>query len=200
MSGRRVGVMDWGGGNLGSVVRACRRCGADVVLAARPAELAGSDRLVFPGVGAFGDVLSGLRVRGFEQTLREAVRDGRPVLCICVGLQALFEGSEETPAVPGLGLLRGRVRRLVAPKVPQIGWNRVEPANGGAGGAIADEHYYFVNSYVAVPDDPSVVAGWTDYHGRFASAVAFGSLTATQFHPEKSGTAGLALLQRWLVR
>jgi len=196
----RVGIIDWGGGNIGSVVRALRHVGADVVLAATPDALSGCDRLVFPGVGAFGDVLGGLRTRGFDRVLLDAARDGRPVLCICVGLQALFEGSDEKPDVPGLALLRGRVRRLVAPKVPQIGWNRVEPAGGGAGGVIADDHCYFVNSYVAVPADPSVVAGWTDHHGRFASAVAFGSVLATQFHPEKSGAAGLALLRRWLER
>ena len=123
-----------------------------------------------------------------------------PVLCICVGLQALFEGSDETPEVGGLGLLRGRVRRFTAAKVPQIGWNRVEPSGGGAGGVIADDYYYFVNSYFAEPEDVSVVAGRTEHGGRFASAGAWGSVTATQFHPEKSGEAGLGLLRRWLAR
>jgi imidazole glycerol phosphate synthase glutamine amidotransferase subunit len=196
----QVGIIDWGGGNLGSVVRALRAVGANVVLAATPDALSACDRLVLPGVGAFGDVLGSLRARNLDRVLLDAVRDVRPVLGICVGLQALFEGSDENPGVPGLALLRGRIRRLVAPKVPQIGWNRVEPAGGGAGGVIADGHYYFVNSYVAAPADPSVVAGWTDHHGRFASAVAFGAVLATQFHPEKSGTAGLALLRRWLER
>lgn len=196
----QVGIIDWGGGNLGSVVRALRHVGADVVLAAIPDALSACDRLVFPGVGAFGDVLGGLRSRNLDRVLLDAVREARPVLGICVALQALFAGSDENPDVPGLALLHGRVRRLVAPKVPQIGWNRVEPAGGGAGGVIADGHYYFVNSYVAAPADPAVVTGWTDHHGRFASAVAFGSVVATQFHPEKSGEAGLALLRRWLER
>ncbi len=196
----RVGIIDWGGGNLGSVARALRAAGADAVLGASPEALSGCARLVFPGVGAFGDVLAGLRSRNLDRVILEAVRADRPVLGICVGLQALFEGSDESPEVPGLALLRGRVRRLVAPKVPQIGWNRVEPAGDGAGGVIADGHYYFVNSYVADPADASVVAGWTDYHGRFAGAAAFGPVVATQFHPEKSGEAGLALLRRWLER
>ncbi|MBI5498871.1 MAG: imidazole glycerol phosphate synthase subunit HisH [Deltaproteobacteria bacterium] len=195
-----MGVIDWGGGNLGSVVRALRRAGADPVLAAEPRGLAGCARLVFPGVGAFGDVLDGFRGRGFEAPWREFVESGRQALCICVGLQALFEGSDETPGVPGLGLLRGRVRRFASGKVPQIGWNRVEPAGGGAGGVVEDAYCYFVNSYYAAPEDVSVVAGWTDYGVRFASAVAWGSITATQFHPEKSGEAGLGLLRRWLEK
>jgi glutamine amidotransferase len=194
----RVGVIDWGGGNLGSVRRALRAVGADPLLGATPAELEGCPRLVFPGVGSFGDVLAGLRSRGLEDLLRDAVRQERPVLCICVGLQALFEGSDESPAVPGLGLLRGRVRRFGSGKVPQIGWNRVEPAHGGAGGIVADGFSYFVNSYYADPAEPSIVAGWTDYGVRFASALAFGSVVATQFHPEKSGAVGLDLLRRWL--
>jgi imidazole glycerol phosphate synthase glutamine amidotransferase subunit len=194
----RVGVIDWGGGNLGSVARALRAVGAEPLLAATPAALAAAPRLVFPGVGSFGDVLGGLRARGFEALLRDAVRRDRPVLCICVGLQALFDGSDESPAVPGLALLHGRVRRFAGGKVPQIGWNRVEPARGGANGVVADGHCYFVNSFYAEPADPAVVVGWTDYGVRFASAVAFGPVLATQFHPEKSGTVGLGLLRRWL--
>jgi len=197
---KRLGVIDWGGGNLGSVVRALRHVGAEPVLAAEPRGLAGCERLVFPGVGAFGDVLRGFRGRGFEPVLREAVEAGRPVLCICVGLQALFEGSDETPEVPGLGLLRGRVRRFATGKVPQIGWNRVEPAGSGGGGVVRDAYCYFVNSYYAAPEDLSVVAGWTDYGVRFASAAAWGPITATQFHPEKSGDEGLSLLRRWLEK
>jgi imidazole glycerol phosphate synthase glutamine amidotransferase subunit len=195
-----IGVLDWGGGNLASVLRALRHVGAEARLAGGPAALADCDRLVFPGVGAFGDVVGGLRARGLDRTLVDAVRAGRRVLGICVGLQALFEGSEESPAVPGLGLLRGRVRRFSSGKVPQIGWNAVVPDHGAAGSVVAEAHYYFVNSFYAEPDDPSVVAGWTDYHGRFASAVACGPVVATQFHPEKSGAAGLGLLRRWLER
>ncbi len=193
-----VGILDWGGGNLASVERALRRVGADTVLSADPREMERADRLVFPGVGRFGDVMEGLRARGLDRLLIDAVAGARPVLGICVGLQALFEGSSESPGTAGLGLLRGRVRRFERGKVPQIGWNRVEPAGAAADGAIAPDHYYFVNSYHADPEDESVVAGWTDYHGRFASAVAWRSVLATQFHPEKSGPAGLALLRRWL--
>lgn len=196
----KVAVLDWGGGNVGSVARALRRAGAEPELAADPDAVRNAGRLVFPGVGAFGAVVRALEERGLAKALRERIRAAsRPTLGICVGLQALFEESEESPGARGLGVFPGRVARLRARKVPQVGWNEVVPARG-AGGAIARGHAYFVNGFAAPATAGAAwVAAETEYDGeRFASAVAAGPLLAVQFHPEKSGAYGAALLENWL--
>lgn len=154
------------------------------------------NRLVLPGVGRFGEVMKALRKRGFDTLVADHVASDRPFLGVCVGLQVLFGGSDEDPSVPGLGLIDGRVVRFRAPKVPQVGFNQVEP---GTEGLLSTGYFYFVNSYHCVPDDDSVVAAVSDYYGNFTAAVSLGSILAVQFHPEKSGPAGLALLRRWLA-
>lgn len=197
----KVAVLDWGGGNVGSVLRALRRAGAEPELVGDPEGVRAADRLLFPGVGAFGAVVAGLEKRGLAEALRERLRRAdRPFLGVCVGLQALFEGSEESPAARGLGLLPGTVRKLAARKVPQVGWNEVVPT-AGADPLLARGHAYFVNSFAA-PAAPGApwVAAQTDYEGEFASAVRLGPALAVQFHPEKSGRYGAALLARWLAR
>jgi imidazole glycerol phosphate synthase glutamine amidotransferase subunit len=195
----RVAVLDWGGGNTGSVLRALRRAGAEPELVSTAEGVREAERLVFPGVGAFGAVLRGVRERGLDAALTDRLtRDPRPFLGVCVGLQALFDESEETPGVKGLGILPGAVRKLRARKVPQVGWNEVVPVPG----AIPGRGYaYFVNSYAApAPEGASWVAARTDYEGEFASAIALGpAVLAVQFHPEKSGAYGASLLARWLA-
>ncbi len=191
-----VPVVDWGGGNLGSVLRALARAGGRPRLVATAGAVEAAPRLVLPGVGAFGAVVEGIARRDLVEPLRRYVRGGRPFLGICVGLQALYEASEESPGVAGLGLLQGAVRRLPARKVPQVGWNEVAPA---AAGELEAGWAYFVNSYAA-PDGGPEVAARTEYDGRtFASAVRAGPRgLAVQFHPEKSGRYGARLLARWL--
>jgi imidazole glycerol phosphate synthase glutamine amidotransferase subunit len=202
MSSPAVAVVDWGGGNVGSVLRALRRAGAAPEVTADPDAVRRAERLVLPGVGAFGTVMDALRARALDLALRERLRGAdRPFLGICVGLQALFEESEESPGARGLGLLPGAVRRFRAAKVPQTGWNEVLPARP-ADPLIARGHAYFVNSYAApAPEGASWVAAVTDYEGPFASAVRAGGAAAlaVQFHPEKSGAYGAALLARWLA-
>ncbi|HVY60896.1 MAG TPA: imidazole glycerol phosphate synthase subunit HisH [Planctomycetota bacterium] len=196
---RDVPVLDWGGGNIGSVVRALRRAGAAPRLVSTPRDVEAAERLVFPGVGAFGAVVRGLDDRDLLEPLR--LRLGRgdlPFLGICVGLQALFASSEESPGEAGLGILPGAVRRLAARKVPQVGWNEVLPA---AGEPLLERGYaYFVNGYAApAADGAAWVAARTDYEGAFASAVRSGPRAlAVQFHPEKSGAYGARLLERWI--
>jgi glutamine amidotransferase/cyclase len=193
-----VPVLDWGGGNLGSVVRALRRSGAEPRLVSTPAEVQRVPRLVFPGVGAFGAVMRGLEERDLVEALRDRLGRGAiAFLGICVGLQALFETSEESPGERGLGIFPGAVRRFEARKVPQVGWNEVVPVEGG--GVLERGHAYFVNSYAApAPEGAKWVAARTDYEGAFASAVARGGILAVQFHPEKSGAYGARLIARWL--
>ncbi len=194
-----IGIIDYGMGNLGSVRNACRFLGIPAEILASPARARDCRALILPGVGAFGDGIAHLRERGWAGTLEAWVADGRPLLGICLGLQLLFEESEESPGARGLGWIQGRVRRFPAApglKVPHMGWNRVHQTRPDPvwEGAPDGSHFYFVHSYFAEPADPSVVAGRTNYGVEFCSVVRWRSVFAVQFHPEKSQRVGLRLL------
>ena len=193
----RVGIIDYGVGNLRSVEKAFAAAGCDAVVSADEDILQTVERLVLPGVGAFGACMKALTERGFDQLVCERVAQGTPVLGVCVGMQMLFEESEEFGRTRGLGLLRGRVIRLSGDLVvPQVGWNQIRQRlahpllQGIADGAF----FYFVHSYYCEPADSSVVLGETDYGVAYASAVAHENVSGVQFHPEKSQAAGLRLL------
>jgi glutamine amidotransferase len=198
-----IGIVDYGMGNLGSVVNACRFLDLRAEVIADPSELAACRAVILPGVGAFGDCMEHLHQRGFSPRLIEWIAADRPFLGICVGLQALFESSEESPGVAGLGVLRGTVRRFdidPALKVPQMGWNRVRQSKPGEplfAGVPDGSFFYFVHSYYAAPADPTVVAGITEYGIDYCSAVRSGAVFAVQFHPEKSQAAGLQMLRNF---
>ena len=204
-SGADVVLLDYKMSNLRSAGKALERLGARVRVATRPAEASGAEAIVLPGVGRFGAAMERLEAHGFSQMLRDAADNGTPILGICLGLQLLFDGSEESPGVPGLGLLRGNVERLRTDlKVPHIGWSEVTWMDGAGiapadpGASQADSTYYFVHSYACQPSDPSDVLGFAEHGTRFVAAAGRGSVTGVQFHPEKSSGAGLALLGRWL--
>lgn len=189
-------IVDYGLGNLASVRNAFRAVGADVQVSSSPEDVARADGLVLPGVGAASAGMERLRQHGLEGPIREAASSSVPVLAICLGMQLLFDRSEEGDATC-LGLIGGTVRRLRGEiKVPHTGWNevRVESGNGLFAGVSSDPYYYFVHSYVCEPLDPGVVAGTTEYGGTFCSAVQWDSIWGTQFHPERSGTEGLRLI------
>ncbi|WP_376792850.1 imidazole glycerol phosphate synthase subunit HisH [Thermoflexus sp.] len=198
----RVLVVDYGVGNLGNVVRALRRLGAEVRLRGQPEDLDWAERVVLPGVGAFGDGMAGLQERGWIDPLIAAAAAGKPLLGICLGMQLLFEESEEMGSHRGLGLLRGRVRRFPpeAGKVPQIGWNRLEPVRSHPllQGVPNGAYVYFVHGYYCEPEDPSDVIATTVYGIRYASVVARGSVMGVQFHPEKSHRVGEQILRNFL--
>jgi glutamine amidotransferase len=193
-----IAIIDYGVGNLYSVEKAFVRLGADVVVTSDPAAILGAARVVLPGVGAFGDCMRNLNEYGLVDVVRTVAAQGTPLLGICVGLQILFAGSEEDPGVDGLGVFAGMVRRIVAPglKVPHMGWNSLTLAGASPlfAGLPANPYVYFVHSYHAVPDDPALVTAWTEYGGRVTAAVGRGNVHAVQFHPEKSGDAGLKIL------
>jgi len=199
-----IAVIDYGMGNLRSVAKALERVGADVEVTSDPDRIEDADGVVLPGVGAFGKCMENLRAAGLEGTVRAVAKAGTPFLGVCVGMQILFEESEEFGPVPGLGILPGRVKRFVprdaTQKVPHMGWNTLEvrhrvPALRG----VADGSYvYFVHSYYVETDDPLLVASTTPYGSSFASSVARGNLFATQFHPEKSQAVGLKLLENFV--
>jgi len=230
-------IVDYGMGNLRSVQKALERVGHAAAVSDRPEDVASADRLVVPGVGAFGDAMAALRGRGLVDPIRDFCRRGRPLLGICLGLQVLFEESEEVAQGPvargagscaaapagsaaprtaapaalekGLGLVRGRVVRFgphvtaQGLKVPHMGWNRVVPARPSpllAGIPKEGVYFYFAHSYYAAPADDGVTIGRTDYGGPFASAIGADNILATQFHPEKSQAAGLAVLENFVTR
>ena len=212
MTSSDVVVLDYGSGNVRSVVRALERVGANVTLTADFAAATNADGLVVPGVGAFASVAEGLRAVGGHRMVGRRLAGGRPVLGICVGLQVMFERSVEFDQddVEGLGEWPGTVELLPANIVPHMGWNTVDPATGSVLFAgIERERFYFVHSYgvqkweLPAPGDPLAVltpplVTWAEHGARFVAAVENGPLTATQFHPEKSGDAGAQLLRNWL--
>jgi imidazole glycerol-phosphate synthase subunit HisH len=191
----RVGVCDYGVGNLRSVERALGVAGADPVISADPHTIAGCDGVVLPGVGAFSVAARALADTGLGDAVRELARRQRPVLGVCLGHQLLFDASDEGHGGEGLALLRGRVVRLSPErglKVPHMGWNTIRTVRASSllEGIASDSHMYFVHSYVAVPDPADTVAV-ADYGEELAVAVERGTVMGTQFHPEKSGAAGL---------
>ncbi len=192
----RAALVDYGAGNLRSVERALARAGFAVVRAERPSDLDGARLVVLPGVGAFGPAMRRLSEAGFVDALRAWAGEGRPLLGLCLGMQLLFEWSEEDGVHPGLGLLGGRVVRLPhGVKVPHMGWNRMELVKPSAVTAHvrSGEYVYFVHSYYAVPASDCVVAQtWYTLH--IPAVVEVGSVVGFQFHPEKSGDVGRRLL------
>jgi glutamine amidotransferase len=201
-----VVVFDYGSGNVRSAVRALERVGADVTLTADAAAASEADGLVVPGVGAFAACMAGLRAAGGPKIVRERLADGRPVLGICVGMQVMFErGVEHGVETEGLGEWPGTVERLHGKPLPHMGWNDVDVAPGSARfDGVADQRFYFVHSYGArrwepAGDQARARVTWTAHDGdRFVAAAEDGPLSATQFHPEKSGDSGLRLLENWV--
>jgi glutamine amidotransferase len=196
-----VAVLDYGVGNLHSAAKALDRAGAGVRVVATVEEAAGAAGLVVPGVGAYGACLTGLSSAGGAAAVAGWLEGGRPLLGICVGMQLLFEASDEGPVADGLGVLPGKIRRLHGPvKIPHIGWDEVtvRPGSRLLAGLGDGTRFYFVHSYAPEPDGDAVAAV-CDYGGRFAAAVERDNLFGTQFHPEKSGRAGLALLANFVA-
>jgi glutamine amidotransferase len=210
-SAPRVAVVDYGAGNLRSVSRALARSGLVPDVTSDPAAVREADGVVLPGVGAFRDAVAKLAGSGLDKAVRDGIEAGRPYLGLCLGLQLLFDESDEHGVTPGFGVLAGRVERFPAPgspgapaRVPHIGWNEVRFAGDHAltRRLPRSDRFYFVHAYRAVPRDPAIIAGVVDYGGPFAAAVAVDNVFAVQFHPEKSQNSGRAVLDAfhaWLT-
>ena len=204
---KSVTVLDYGSGNVHSVCKALSEAGVNVKLTANPGDVYESDGLVVPGVGAFGSVMEKLKTHGADRLIDKRLTASRPVLGICVGMQVMFEtGLEHGVETPGLGQWPGAVKLLDAPVLPHIGWSKVQADEGsGLFNSIEQEHFYFVHSYAATtweldirPPFISPHLTWSDHGEPFLAAVENGPLVTTQFHPEKSGPAGLKLLSNWI--
>ena len=202
-----IGVIDYGAGNLGSVMNALTRLGLSARFAAGPEELGSFspfDRIIFPGDGHFATAMAALEKSGYAQAIKEWIQADKPFLGICIGLQLLFDSSEEAPPVDGkpvrgLGLIPGEVKRFPGRKVPQIGWNSTRALFPSKlfRDLPQNTFFYYIHSFYAAPQDQSVVAAQAEYYLPYCAAVERGSLAAVQFHPEKSGSWGLKLIENW---
>jgi glutamine amidotransferase len=198
-----TGIIDYGAGNLRSVANAVHALGVEPRLVAAPADLEGLTHLILPGVGSFGDCMAELEKRGLTGPIRDWVAAGKPYFGICLGYQALFDESVETPGVRGLGIFAGKVRRFTEDgrKIPHMGWNAAVPTDPSDSlwqGLGESPYFYFVHSYFPEPADPTIISMTTEYGETFASAIRSGAVVGCQFHPEKSQQAGLTLLANFL--
>ena len=204
-----IAIIDYGVGNLYSVEKAVAAVGGDVIVTDDEHDLEVADKLILPGVGAFGDCMKNLEDSGLIPTILEQVEKKKPLFGICVGLQILFESSEESPDAKGLGIFKGTVKKICAEglKIPHMGWNFVKVGSKNfhkfgeskfMSGLNSEPYFYFVHSYHAVPQDENIVAARTFYGENITAAVEYENIFATQFHPEKSGDVGLQVLKNFV--
>lgn len=197
-----ITIVDYGMGNLRSVQKAFEKFGADAVVSDKPLDILAADKIVLPGVGAFGSAVRELKKRNLFSALQQKINDGTPYLGICLGLQLLFQSSEEEAGVQGLGIFKGKVKRLSGKlKIPHMGWNTLEMKKNCPlfkGIDKKRDSFYFVHSFVAAPADKKVIAANTVYGKPFCSVVWKGNIFATQFHAEKSQAAGLKIIKNFI--
>lgn len=198
-----ITIVNYGAGNIGSVEKAFEYLGQQVALASTPEEVANADALVLPGVGAIGDAMENLTKRGLAEPIIAHIKANKPFLGICLGLQMLFEESEEGGSVKGLGVFQGKVCKFpdtMGLKIPQIGWNQLQMKEGSRlfKNIPAQAHTYFVHSYYLQAENPELVAARCEYGILFDAAIESGNIFATQFHPEKSGAVGLQILKNFV--
>ena len=198
-----VAIIDYDAGNIKSVEKAIESFGEEVIITRNKEELLAADKVILPGVGAFGDAMEKLRSYGLESVIHEIVKKGTPFLGICLGLQLLFESSDETPGVKGLGLIKGKIVKIPDDqglKVPHIGWNSLKFPNKGKlyQGIVEDSYVYFVHSYYLQAEDENIVVATTDYATHIHASVEKDNIYACQFHPEKSSKVGLQILKNFI--
>lgn len=194
-------IIDYGAGNLHSVKNALDFLGAESIVTSDPDTILGAERVILPGVGAFGGAMARLRETGLDKVILSAAASGKPLLGICLGLQLMFEESEESPGVRGLGIFKGKCVRIPdrGLKIPHMGWNSLEKAKPSRILGDDGEYVYFVHSYYLTTPEPEIVSAYTEYGEKLGVAAERGSVFAVQFHPEKSGEAGLGMLKRFLA-
>ena len=198
-----IAIIDYDAGNIKSVEKALQKLGADVVITKDAQEILRADKVILPGVGAFGDAMANLKKFGLDKVIYEVVENGTPFLGICLGLQLLFERSDETPGVAGLGILKGEILRIPDKddlKIPHMGWNSLLLQNQGRlfQGLSEQSYVYFVHSYYLKAEDEQIVKATTDYSVNIHASVEKDNVFACQFHPEKSSDAGLKILKNFV--
>lgn len=189
-------IVDYEAGNLRSVANMLTFLEVPFEITSDKDKIIKAERIIFPGQGHFGQAMNNLEKKGLVGAIRQACDKGIPFLGICIGLQILFEKSEEAQGVSGLGILEGEVKRFKVGKIPQIGWNKVIPTENNS--FIKEDYFYYVNSYYVQPKSTDIISAYTDYNGKFCAAVEKKNIAAVQFHPEKSSNAGLNFFKNWL--
>ncbi len=198
-----IAMIDYDAGNIKSVEKALQKLGAEVVITKDPSVILSAEKVILPGVGAFGDAMGNLKKYGLDTVIHQVVNKGTPFLGICLGLQLLFERSDETPGVEGLGILKGEILRIPEKddlKIPHMGWNSLHLQNGGRlfKGLQEQSYVYFVHSYYLKAAEPEIVKATTDYSVNIHASVEKGNVFACQFHPEKSSEVGLQILKNFV--
>lgn len=191
-------VLDYGGGNLKSVTNILEKLGCKYNLTDKKEEILEADKIILPGQGHFGQFMESLNSKGLTDALIHKINSGTPFLGICLGIQVLFEESEEAPDIKGLGIFKGKVVKFTQGKVPQIGWNELKTTKNNS--VLTDEYVYFVNSYYVVPENKEIISAYSNYYSDFTASIEYKNIFAFQFHPEKSGEVGFKFFKRWIEK
>ena len=192
----KVVIIDYGAGNIKSIMNVVHSLGYETILTNDKETILNANKIIFPGQGHFGQAMEKLNELALTETIREAISSGKEFLGICLGLQVLFEKSEEAPNVDGIGIFKGSVKKFQIGPTPQVGWNKIKTTEANT--YLNEDFYYFVNSYYVSPEDEKIISSKADYYIDFTASVQYKNVTAVQFHPEKSADAGLEFFKKWL--
>jgi len=191
-----ITIIDYEAGNLKSICNMLDFLGEEYQISSDPKEIAGAGKIIFPGQGHFAQAMKNLENKKLIEPIKTAIGNNAKFLGICLGLQVLFEKSEEAPKVNGLGIIKGEVKKFTQGKIPQIGWNQITTTKNNS--YLKDDYFYFVNSYYVIPEDENLISSTCNYGINFAASIEYKNLTAVQFHPEKSADAGISFFKKWL--
>jgi len=192
-----ITIIDYDAGNLKSIENMLNFLGEKYQVSSDPKEIENAERIIFPGQGHFAQAMKNLENKNLITPIKKAIENNAKFLGICLGLQVLFEKSEEAPKIDGLGIIKGEVKKFTSGKIPQIGWNKIKTTQNNS--FLDDDYFYFVNSYYVVPEDENVISSTCDYGVEFCASIEYKNLTALQFHPEKSSDAGINFFKKWLA-
>ena len=192
----KIVIIDYNSGNIKSLGNMLEFLGCEYILSNKKEDILSATKLLFPGQGHFEQAMKNLHQSGLIDTIKTSINNGVDFLGICLGLQILFEKSEEAPGIEGLGIIEGEVKKFKIGKTPQIGWNKIKTTSNNS--FLSDDYFYFVNSYYVEPKDKNIISSTTNYEIEFCSSIQKGNLSAVQFHPEKSSTAGINFFKKWL--
>lgn len=193
----KIAVIDYGAGNLRSIANMLDNFDCNYELTSDEKKILSADKIIFPGQGHFAQAMNNLEQKELIPVIKQTIKEGKHFLGVCLGLQVLFEKSEEAPNVAGMGIFEGEVLKFCEGKIPQIGWNKLKTTSNNS--VLNDDYFYFVNSYYVSPSDKNIVSAYCDYHIEFAAAVEKDNVIAMQFHPEKSAEAGFRAFEKWIA-
>lgn len=198
MTKPKVAIIDYGAGNVRSLGNMLTFLDVPYEITSDKAKIKNADRIIFPGQGHFAQAMEKLSTNDMVSFVQDIVTEGKTFLGVCLGLQVLFETSEEAPDMKGLGILKGDVKKFTMGKTPQIGWNKIKTTKNNS--CLKDDYFYFVNSYYVCPENKDIISSYTNYHIDFCASVEHKNIIAVQFHPEKSSNAGIEFFKKWLAK